>query len=158
MSAAGMVAGADVISIGELTEADLDGVMEIERQSYPTPWSRQAFLAELTDNSFAVYIAARQDGRVIGYAGMWLLFDEAHVTNIAVHPDFRGRRVGHRLLSELERRAVERGVRKMTLEVRPSNPAAQRLYRQHGFVARGRRRAYYCDNREDAIIMWKDNL
>lgn len=148
----------DGISIGELTEADLDGVVEIEERSYPTPWSRQAFLSELTDNSFAAYIIARQGGKVVGYAGMWLLFDEAHVTNIAVHPDHRGRRIGHLLLSELEHRAVERGARRMTLEVRPSNPAAQRLYKSHGFVARGRRRAYYSDTREDAIIMWKDKL
>ncbi len=146
------------ITFTEMREEHLPQVLDIENRSYPTPWSRRAFLSELQDNAFADYIVALMGDRVVGYAGMWLLFDEAHITNIAVHPDVRGRRIGDLLLTELERRAIARGARRMTLEVRPSNAAAQRLYKSHGFQPRGLRRGYYSDTREDAIIMWKDDL
>lgn len=151
-------AGGEDVTIDEMRVEDVDQVVEIERLSYRTPWSRRAFLSELRDNAYADYIVARCGGRVVGYAGMWLLFDEAHITNIAVHPAYRGRKIGDLLLSQLERRAARRGMKSMTLEVRPSNPVAQALYRKHGFVPRGIRRGYYSDTREDAIIMWKDGL
>lgn len=102
--------------------------------------------------------AGKLAGDVVGYAGMWIVLDEAHVTNVAVAPEHRGRDIGDRLLSELERRARLRGCLRMTLEVRPSNAVAIALYRKHGFVARGRRPGYYSDTHEDAIIMWKDAL
>jgi ribosomal-protein-alanine N-acetyltransferase len=134
------------------------GVLEIERRSFPTPWSERAFVSELTHNAYAHYLVALRGARVSGYAGMWLILDEAHITNIAVHPLERGRGLGDRLLSELERRAAAQGCRRMTLEVRPSNAVAQALYRKHGFEARGRRPGYYSDTHEDAIVMWKDGL
>lgn len=146
------------IEITRMGEGDVEQVAEIERRSYVTPWSPHAFLSEIRDNSYAHYIVARAGGQVIGYAGMWLIFDEAHITNIAVHPDHRSRGVGNCLLTELERLARERGILRMTLEVRPSNPAAQALYAKHGFEPRGRRRGYYSDTGEDAVIMWKDSL
>lgn len=148
----------DGIVVDTMTTADLAQVVEIERRSFPTPWSRYAFLSELTQNVYAHYVVARRGGRVLGYAGMWCILDEAHVTNIAVHPDHRGQGLGDRLLTALEERARARGVRRMTLEVRPSNTVAQALYRRHGFVARGRRRGYYSDTHEDALIMWKEDL
>jgi ribosomal-protein-alanine N-acetyltransferase len=138
--------------------AHIPAVLDIERRSFPTPWSERAFVSELTQNAYAHYIVALLGPRVVGYAGMWLVLDEAHVTNIAVHPDFRGQRIGHRLLLELERRAAVHGCTRMTLEVRPSNVRAQRLYRQHGFQPRGLRPGYYTDTHEDAIIMWKEGL
>lgn len=138
--------------------ADIPAVLEIERRSFPTPWSERAFLSELTQNAYAHYVVGLVGGRVVAYGGMWLILDEAHVTNIAVHPDFRGHGLGHRLLLELERRAASHGCTRMTLEVRPSNAKAQKLYRQHGFEARGLRPGYYTDTHEDAIIMWKDDL
>ncbi len=153
-----LAAGGEEVVIDEMRLEDLDEVVEIERLSYRTPWSRRAFLSELRDNAYADYIVARQGGRVVGYAGMWLLCDEAHITNIAVHPAYRGRKIGDLLLTHLERRAAQRGMKSMTLEVRPSNPVAQALYSKHGFVPRGIRRGYYSDTREDAIIMWKDDL
>ncbi len=146
------------VEIAEMRYEDVDQVVEIERRSFPTPWSRQAFLSELRDNAYALYLVARLDGRVIGYAGMWVLLDEAHITNIAVHPDYRQRGIASRLLRELERRAVRRGARRMTLEVRPSNAIALRLYAKHGFRTCGRRPRYYADTDEDAIIMWKEEL
>lgn len=146
------------IIVEEMREEHLPGVLEIENRSFPTPWSRKAFLSELRDNAFAHYIVLLDGDRVVGYGGMWLLFDEAHVTNIAIHPAYRGRGLGGFLLTEMERRAAARGMKRMTLEVRPSNVMAQRLYRKHGFQPRGLRRGYYADTREDAIIMWKDDL
>jgi len=142
----------------EMTVDDLADVHEVERLSFPTPWSTNAFLRELTENIYADYIVAAVRGRVIGYAGMWVVIDEAHVTNIAVHPEFRGRGIGERLLCELFVRAKARGARRMTLEVRPSNEVARHLYEKHGFVARGLRKGYYSDTGEDAIIMWKYDL
>jgi ribosomal-protein-alanine N-acetyltransferase len=142
----------------EMDVRHIPAILEIERRSFPTPWSERAFMSELTQNAYAHYIVALHGDRVIGYAGMWLILDEAHVTNIAVHPDYRGRHVGELLLGDLERRARAQGCTRMTLEVRPSNAVAQRLYRKHGFAPRGLRPGYYTDTREDAIIMWKDGL
>lgn len=150
--------GAGQVVVGAMEYADLDQVVEIERRSFPTPWSRHAFVSELRDNAYAHYLVARLGDRVIGYAGMWVLLDEAHITNLAVHPDYRRRGVGRRLLAALERLAARLGARRMTLEVRPSNAAALHLYRRSGFEVRGRRPHYYADSDEDALIMWKDDI
>lgn len=144
--------------VTEMRLADLDQVVEIEKLCYQTPWSRQAFVSELVTNEYAHYIVCRLSGKIVGYAGMWVILDEAHVTNIAVHPDYRGRGLGRLLLKELIERAKCRGATKMTLEVRKSNTVAQNLYYSFGFEARGIRKGYYSDTNEDAIIMWKDDL
>lgn len=138
--------------------SDLEQVMLIEGASYLSPWSRGSFEREISENSTATYVVAEQDGRICGYAGMWVLLDEGHITNVAVHPDHRRRGLGTALLSELARRAERLGVLQLTLEVRPSNHGAQALYQRLGFVARGRRKGYYSDTGEDAIIMWLDDL
>ena len=160
-------AGGDVVAVerepepirfADMEVRHLSGVLEIERRSFPTPWSERAFLSELTQNAYAHYLVALRGNRVVGYAGMWVILDEAHVTNIAVHPNERGRGLGEHVLIELEHRARATGCKRMTLEVRPSNVVAQSLYRKRGFVARGRRPGYYSDTHEDAIIMWKDSL
>lgn len=143
------------VVIGKMTVSDLNEVMQIERLSFPTPWSRGAFISELVSNKYAEYITARMANRIVGYAGMWLILDEAHVTNIAVHPEFRAMKIGHRILTALEQRALEAGMHYMTLEVRVSNEVAQNLYKKHGFVAHGIRPGYYRDTNEDALIMWK---
>lgn len=143
------------ITIGLMGLEDLPQVMEIERRSYLTPWSRGAFVSELMERERARYIVARLDGRVVGYAGMWLILDEAHVTNIAVHPEYRNQRIGHRLLKAVEEHSEARGIKEITLEVRASNEPAKRLYRNHGFVPTGVRPGYYRDTDEDAIIMTK---
>jgi ribosomal-protein-alanine N-acetyltransferase len=136
----------------------LDQVLDIEQVSFPTPWSRNSYLRELSDNQFAYYYVCLQGEQVVGYMGMWIIIDEAHVTTIAVHPDFRGRQLGRYLLEELMLRAVVLGADKITLEVRPSNEPAQKLYRRVGFVPAGLRKGYYSDTKEDAIIMWKHLL
>ena len=146
------------IKIEKMTPADLDRVMEIEALSYRTPWSRRAFMSELTENSYAHYFVARHEGKIIGYVGMWVILEEAHITNIAVDPAYRRKKVAWRLLEDMFRRAKELGATRMTLEVRVSNVNAQDLYRKLGFVDRGIRKGYYTDTNEDAIIMWKDDL
>lgn len=133
----------------------LNGVLAIERVSFPTPWTRHSFQNEIYNNDFAYYYVALNGRQVIGYAGMWIILDEAHVTNVAVHQDYRGRRLGEILLRVLMQEAVYLGADRMTLEVRVSNLSARRLYERLGFVSAGVRKGYYNDNREDAIIMWK---
>jgi ribosomal-protein-alanine N-acetyltransferase len=136
----------------ELT--DITRVEEVEKLSFPTPWPRQAFYNELMFNRFARYTVVTVDGEVAGYCGFWLILDEAHITNIAIHPDFRGRGLGEATLRHVMDLARSLGASKMTLEVRVSNHAAQSLYEKLGFVRTGIRKGYYTDNQEDAIIMW----
>lgn len=135
---------------------DIDHVLRVEHRAFTAPWSRQAFLGELVENRLAKYIVAEYDGSIIGYAGLWIIMDEGHVTNIAVDPDFRGRRIGERLLRALMSMCAASGGHKMTLEVRVSNEIAQNLYRKYGFERVGVRKGYYTDNKEDAVIMWVD--
>lgn len=146
----------DEITFRRMTLKDLDEIMVIEKDSFTAPWSRNAFTGELTDNHFARYLVMEHVGTIIGYGGMWLIIDEAHVTNIAVSPLFRGRKLGELLLLQMMAVAYVEGARKITLEVRVSNYQAQNLYRKLGFVEAGLRRGYYSDNREDALIMWAD--
>lgn len=135
---------------------DIERIMEIERSSFPTPWSRAAFEGELKNNPFAHYIVAESAGRVIGYGGMWVIMDEAHITNIAIEPSMRGKKVGQRLLQQMMRLAWIKGAERITLEVRVSNKVAQNLYRKFGFTIQGLRKGYYSDNHEDAYIMWAE--
>ncbi len=133
----------------------IDDLVVVENLSFKIPWSRQSLIDEIVNNSTAMYYSALSDGRAIGYGGMWQVLDEGHITNIAVHPEFRKIGVGSMLLSELLKEAKLRGIRALTLEVRKSNEGAKSLYRKYGFEEGGLRKAYYADNREDAIIMWK---
>jgi ribosomal-protein-alanine N-acetyltransferase len=137
-----------------MTLDDLDRIMEIEHASFTLPWSRDAFEAELTQNHFAKYLVAIHEGQVVGYAGVWVILDEGHVTNIAIHPDARGKKLGEALMRELMATAIAHGSERMTLEVRVSNVVAQRMYEKLGFVNAGIRKGYYTDNNEDAMIMW----
>ena len=146
------------VEVFAMTIDHIDDVMIVENLSFKIPWSRDAFIEEITRNKFAIYISARIDGRVIGYAGMWKVFDEGHITNIAVHPEFRGSGVGSELVDNLIKIAQKEGITKMTLEVRKGNIAAKALYGKYGFEAGGLRKGYYSDNGEDAIIMWKNEV
>ncbi len=144
------------LQIRRMTLQDVDQVMLVEKRSFTAPWSRQAFMTELIDNHLARYIVAEYSGRVIGYAGVWMIIDEGHVTNIAVDPDFRGKYLGDKLLRALMSICMAQGGKKMTLEVRVTNHVAQKLYEKYGFERVGIRKGYYTDNREDALIMWAD--
>jgi [ribosomal protein S18]-alanine N-acetyltransferase len=133
---------------------DIDQILEIEYASFPKPWSRTAFQNELTTNHFATYIVLESNDRVIGYCGMWVIIDEAHITNIALMPLYRGKKLGEKLMSKAMEVAKGLGAEHMTLEVRVSNTTAQRLYRKLGFKEGGIRKNYYTDNLEDAYVMW----
>ncbi|NLW17086.1 MAG: ribosomal protein S18-alanine N-acetyltransferase [Firmicutes bacterium] len=138
--------------------SDLDAVLAIEKLCFPMPWSRFAFQTELTQNHYALYIVGKIGGQIVAYAGAWIILDEAHITNVAVHPDWQGRGLGREILLALLARAKVRGATRATLEVRKHNTQAQRLYRKYGFYYRGVRPGYYTDTGEDALIMWKDSL
>lgn len=137
---------------------DLDAVREIERRSFSTPWPAHAYPAEIETNRLAHYRVARLDGRIVAFAGIWLMLDEAHVTTFAVHPDFRRRSIGERLLLAMLDVAIANGAREATLEVRLSNMAARKLYEKYGFRPVGLRPRYYSDDNEDALIMTTEPL
>lgn len=144
------------IVIDPMRVRDIPDVLKIEQLSFTTPWTRGAFLSELLANDNAYYIVAKVNSVTVAYIGVWVIVDEGHITNVAVHPDYRRRGIGTRLLLAADELVRARGGRRMTLEVRKSNVSAQRLYRSLGYVPAGIRKGYYRDNREDAIVMWKD--
>lgn len=141
-----------------MTLKDVDDVQEIEKGCFSVPWSRESFEHEITENKCARYLVVELDGRVVAYAGTWLVIDEAHITNVAVHPDFRGRGYGELVMRELMQLSSDTGMVWMTLEVRRSNAVAQSLYHKLGFIDVGYRKRYYEDNHEDALIMACEQL
>lgn len=145
------------ITVRRMNSLDIDGVLAVEQQSFKTPWSREGFVSEMS-NELCYYLVLVDEGKIIGYAGMWLIVDEAHVTNVAVLSGYRGKKLGKKLMSALIEHAKGRGALRMTLEVRASNTVAQRLYSHFGFISHGRRRNYYTDTQEDALVMWCDKL
>lgn len=146
------------IEILSLKLEHIDSVLKIDALSFPTPWSRESFEREIEINKFARYVVAKKDGVIIGYAGMWLILDEGHITNIAVHPEHRGIGAGNLLLEALIELCKLEQITSITLEVRKSNLVAQSLYTKYGFVEQGIRKSYYGDNKEDAVIMWKHSV
>ena len=146
-----------MIHFRELLPADAEGVARVESESFPTPWSREDFWREAS-NDFACYIVALEDAEIIGFGGCWISFEEAQVTNIALTSAQRGRGLGKDLMTRLMCAAAACGAERMTLEVRPSNTPAIRLYERLGFSAVGVRKGYYQDNGEDAILMWHTKL
>ncbi len=147
----------DRIEVSRLRPDDIDDVLIVEKLSFSIPWSKNAFVEEVTNNKFARYIIAKVNGKTVGYAGLWKVFDEGHITNVAVHPEYRRNGVGFMLVKSLIALAIEEEITRMTLEVRRSNISAQNLYIKFGFKVEGFRKEYYADNKEDAIIMWKEN-
>ena len=141
------------VEVAPMELAEIDAIREIERLSFRTPWPSYAFEQELTSNRLARYVVARAGGTVVGFGGLWLMVDEAHITTFAVHPAWRRQGIGRRLLVALVESAMALGAARMTLEVRAGNLDAQRLYAELGFAEAGRRVAYYTDDGEDAMIM-----
>lgn len=145
------------ITVGLMTADDVDAVHTIETACFKTPWSRETFLHEITENQCARYVVVREDGRAIAYAGVWFIIDEGHITNIAVHPDKRGMGYGEMVCRAMIQLAADSGMNVMTLEVRRSNAAAQSLYHKLGFIDVGYRKRYY-ENTEDALIMFLEHM
>lgn len=144
------------IVIDPMRVRDIPDILKIEHLSFTTPWTRGAFLSELLANEYAYYIVAKVDSVSVAYIGVWIIVGEGHITNVAVHPDYRNRGIGRRLLLAADEVVRARGGVRMTLEVRKSNFLAQRLYKSLGYEPAGIRKGYYRDNREDAIVMWKE--
>ena len=147
------------IELRRLGLGDLRAIEEIERRCYPTPWSRSMFAGELAKPAsicIGAFEADGEDGALVAYLIVSRYVDAWHVMNVAVHPDHRGRGTATLLLERLFALTADDARRGYTLEVRVSNETAIRLYERLGFQGRGIRRGYYTDNREDALIMWKD--
>jgi len=162
------------IRIRVATAEDIDAMTELDATCFSAPWSRASFEAELTTNQLAWYLVAEelvpicenakwetsaesddsQVGILVGYAGLWAISDEGHITNVAVHPDYRRMHLGSILVDMLIEQTRKEGLKRFTLEVRVSNHAAIALYEKFGFVSAGVRKGYYEDNNEDAMIMW----
>lgn len=138
-----------------MTSKDIDGVFEVEKNCFEHHWSKESFKKELI-NENARYLVAKLGGKIVGYVGIWLILDEGHITNVAVHNDYRGQKIGDKLVQSLVNLCKENNINSMTLEVRVSNIVAQNLYKKYGFKLAGIRKEYYSDNKEDAMIMWND--
>lgn len=145
-------------SIRRMTLDDIPVVVELDKISFSLPWPERSFRFELTDNLASRCWIAEVDGRIAGMVVAWLFVDEAHIATIATHPDFRRQGIARRLLSHTLWHAMKEGARSSFLEVRESNTSAQDMYRKFGYVEAGRRKRYYKDNDEDAILMNLDPL
>jgi ribosomal-protein-alanine N-acetyltransferase len=137
----------------KMTLDDVPAVVDLDQKSFSLPWPERSFRFELTDNPASRCWVAEVNEKIVGMIVVWLIVDEAHVATIATHPDFRRKGIAKKLLSHALRKLIEQGARSSFLEVRESNLAAQALYRKFGYEETGRRRRYYKDNDEDAILM-----
>jgi ribosomal-protein-alanine N-acetyltransferase len=137
-------------------EKHLKTVLSIEQASQPSPWSEASFRNEL-DGPQSIFLVGLEAGEPIAYGGCWILADEAHITNLAVHPDHRRKGIARKLMNEIIKQAVARKAVCATLEVRAGNQPAIALYERFNFVTAGRRKKYY-KNKEDAVIMWRHEL
>ena len=165
------------LALDLMREADVNTVQEIEREIFATPWPRNAYYRELASRASAHYVVLRQeiqgdgpsqrpagyriadfDPTIIGYGGMWRMYDEAHVTTIGVRHDLQHHGYGRILFAGLVQAAYDMGAKWVTLEVRTTNDNAMRMYEAFGFKVIGRRKGYYMDNGEDAIVMWSDSI
>ena len=142
------------VEIVPMRRRHLRSVLRIEEQVYPRPWSSSLFLSELALRSSRSYCVARVGREVVGYAGVMISFEDAHVTTIAVDPAWHRRGIATRLMVALARESLVRGAHNLTLEVRMSNKGAQELYRRFGFAPVGVRKNYYQETNEDALVMW----
>ncbi|GHU49353.1 ribosomal-protein-alanine acetyltransferase [Clostridia bacterium] len=142
--------------IRKAIKEDIESMAELDKICFTLPWSLGDFDSEITKNEMAFYLVCLVDTRLIGYAGLWVIKPEGHITNVAVHPDYQGQGIGAQLVSELIRLSYKRfDLSDFTLEVRVSNHKAIRMYERFGFSEAGRRKAYYADTKEDALIMWR---
>jgi ribosomal-protein-alanine N-acetyltransferase len=135
-------------------DEDLDGVIEVESESFTNPWTREMYTAELRDRSLCHILVVRAGGQVVGFCAFWLVCDEIHINNLAVRPSFRRRGLGAALVQAVLARAEVLGATRAMLEVRASNVTARHLYERYGFRLRATRRGYYTNPHEDALILW----
>lgn len=147
------------VKIKPMQKTDLDDVISIEAKAYGEHhWSKDSFMSELSNDLAKYFSAFSADGQLIGYCGCWQILEEAHVTNIAVSPDYRRKHIGEALLTSIIDECYRNMAKYITLEVRVSNTPAISLYEKYGFKSLGARKGYYQDNNEDALIMWTENI
>ena len=146
------------VRLRKMTVQDISAVIDLDRKSFSLPWPERSFRFELAENPASRCWVAELDGKIVGMIVVWLIVDEAHVATVATHPDYRRQGIGKRLLAYALRHMIQDGARSSFLEVRESNLAAQEMYRKFGYEVTGRRRHYYRDNNEDAILMNLDRL
>jgi len=147
-----------VVRLAPLRRKHLQSVMRIESQAYSHPWTMNLFLTELALRANRVYTVAQIGALVVGYSGLMLIGDDAHITTIAVDPIWQRRKVATRLMLHNVRVALQQEAKHLTLEVRVSNEAAQAMYRKFGFSEAGRRKNYYAEVNEDALVMWAGDI
>lgn len=145
----------DKLMIRQAKGEDARQIAEVEKACFSTPWSYESLKHDITENPRALYMTAEAGGKICGYVGLWKIIDEGHITNVAVLPEYRRRHIARELLEALFASAEKQGIERFTLEVRAGNEAAKKLYAGLGFLKAGVRKAYYEDNGEDALIMWK---
>lgn len=146
------------IEICTACKNDVDSIFSISTLSFPVSWSKNSIEKEVTMSENAFYLTAKMNDIIIGYGGIWKILDEAHLMNIAVHPEYRGIGAGEKILEALIDLCRIKNINDITLEVRVSNIPAQNLYKKFGFMQEGIRKHYYSNNNEDALIMWKHNI
>ncbi|HAV43482.1 TPA: ribosomal-protein-alanine N-acetyltransferase [bacterium] len=144
--------------IRPLKKGDIKEVAAIEEASFSDPWQDSTFYNELYHGDISKFLIAQMDKRVVGYIGMWFIGDEAHIVNIAVHPNYRRQGIGTKLVMALFDEIRKKGIERITLEVRASNIIAQQFYKKFDFQEIAIQEKYYRDTHEDALIMWKDRL
>ena len=139
-------------------ETDLDGVLEVERESFTSPWTREMYAWELQNPAVChIFVVRTAERPVVGFCAFWLVVDEIHINNVAILPDLRNQGIGKVLMQRVFDEARKLGARRATLEVRASNDGARRLYERLGFYVAGTRRDYYSNPVEDALILWRDS-
>ena len=140
------------------SDADLDGVLEVEAESFTNPWTREMYAWELRNRSVChIYVVRTPECAVAGFCAFWLVFDEVHINNLAVRPAFRTHGMGTALIRHVLDAGATLGARRATLEVRASNEGARRLYERMGFYVAGIRRDYYTNPVEDALVLWRED-
>ena len=144
-----------MLEILPMTEEHIEQVLQVEEACFSIPWTREDYQREMKENKMAIYRIAVLDDKIVGYAGMWHVVTEGHITNVAVLEQYRRRGVAKALMEEIINIAQQKQMIGITLEVRISNIAAQKLYTKYGFRPEGFRKNYYQDTKEDAVIMWK---
>jgi len=145
---------ADVI-IRQAGPADTADIFEIEKLCFPDPWSKDSIRYELEENEKAFYLVAEHSGKVVGYMGLWWILDEGHITNVAVRPGYRNRKIAEGIIRVMLEHTIGAGILHHTLEVRRDNQPAINLYEKFGFQVDGVRKGYYQFDGEDALIMWR---
>lgn len=142
-----------MIKLEKATLEDVEAIYAIEQEVFSSPWSLESIRSEVLSDR-AHYILLKDDDTLVGYGGYWKIFDEGHITNIAVSRPFWGQGYGHQLVAHMLGSGKNKGINRFTLEVRASNAPAIHLYKSHGFTEAGRRKGFYDDPKEDALIMW----